>query len=648
MEPIGEHCSNTPCEWLLDLGKGGAHDTNAHHLFDGMPSQPEMSKEDRRIFEPVPINTNVNKEEKWLNEALDRILEKFEQMEVKRRCDEKIDRILEKLDEIEANRNKFCEEMSAFIKATTAALTAASYPPLQVPPSPTPTTYSMRCSNTDHLRAASSSSHIDKETAPTVVVELGDGEDKDHAPCIVTKDLPKITPARCSTLDLDVNGGTIQTVVAFLTMDSVPKVVPSYVQPVINFSSRMNDGIKYDILMDKRSLMMCIDVNTDIYHAVVVFPLMDSPLELITGFIEPSPVVELKLDSIIGMKKEVPNGCSMKCPKDDNKLLMENLKRNPWPPPWLDGVIRGRDLRPSPWPGFISGGTVEHLVPPWPPPTQINCLALVCHDNGMIFTEMKYINLHWSELKPWPPPNQSDFRHTMVQFEQCRSWKIGVIIGLLAWKKQLSSVNHGSYTTIGNSRMPKLTMEKRSYMLNASDAGHQFTPYMMEQYIEAIEHGLIDGNRWDANNVHDTYGCKERMSVTVILKVGTDRWKLKGIKKSAIKIIISAWKITACHVLLPYQLFLGSNTIVMLVGHHEYYGEGENTKLQLKIVLAGKSNGNRNDLITLIIRVLQVSWNPGGLHFQNFTQHRLEDKSDFKERGLLGYQLEWAFGLMLH
>uniref|UniRef100_A0A0E0P7A6 Uncharacterized protein n=1 Tax=Oryza rufipogon TaxID=4529 RepID=A0A0E0P7A6_ORYRU len=635
MELIGEHCNNTPCEWLLDLGKGGAHDTSAHHLFDGMPSQPEMPKEDRRISEPVPINTTVNKEEKWLNEALDRILEKFEQMEVKRRCDEKIDRILENLDEIEANRNKFCEEMSASIKATTAALTAASYLPLQEPPSPTPTTCSMRCSNTDHLRATSGSSHIDKETAPSVVAEVGDSKDKDHAPCIVTKDLPKITPARCSTLDLD--------------------------------------------------------VNTDIYHAVVVFPLMDSPLELITGFIEPSPVVELKLDSIIGMKKEVPNGCSMKCLQDDNMLLMENPKRNPWPPPWLDGVIRGRDLRPSPWPGFISGGTVEHLVPPWPPPTQISCLALVCYDNGMIFTEMKYINLHWGELKPWPPPNQSDFRHTMVQFEQCQSWKIGVIIGLLAWKKQLSSVNHGSYTTIGNSRMPKLTMEKRSYMLNASDgnvymtwpqlrtgrlAGHQFTPYMMAQYIEAIEHGLIDGNGWDANNVHDTYGCKERMSVTVILKDGTDIWKLKGIKKSAIKNIISVWKsaftpaikslsqgnkpfciykpnVSNC---LPCPVAVSTipgklkmrNTIVMLVGHHEYYGEGENTKLQLKIVLAGKSNGIRNDLITLIIRVLQVPWDPGGLYFQNFTRHRLEDKSDFKERGLLGSQLEWAFELMLH
>jgi hypothetical protein len=46
MESMGEYCSNTPCKWLLDLGKGGAHDTYAHNLFDGMPSQPDMSKED--------------------------------------------------------------------------------------------------------------------------------------------------------------------------------------------------------------------------------------------------------------------------------------------------------------------------------------------------------------------------------------------------------------------------------------------------------------------------------------------------------------------------------------------------------------------------------------------------------------------------
>lgn len=74
------------------------------------------------------------------------------------------------------------------------------------------------------------------------------------------------------------------------------------------------------------------------------------------------------------------------------------------------------------------------------------------------------------------------------------------------------------------------------------------------------------------------------------------------------------------------------------MGHHEYYGEGKEAKLQRKIVLTRKSNGDRDDLITLIIRVLQVPWDPGGLRFQKFNWHQLEDKLNFKEKGLLGSQ----------
>uniref|UniRef100_A0A0E0PWK4 Uncharacterized protein n=1 Tax=Oryza rufipogon TaxID=4529 RepID=A0A0E0PWK4_ORYRU len=49
MELMGEYCSNAPWKWLLDLGKGAAHDTDTHNLFDGMPSQSEMPKENQRI-----------------------------------------------------------------------------------------------------------------------------------------------------------------------------------------------------------------------------------------------------------------------------------------------------------------------------------------------------------------------------------------------------------------------------------------------------------------------------------------------------------------------------------------------------------------------------------------------------------------------
>ncbi|EAZ04563.1 hypothetical protein OsI_26716 [Oryza sativa Indica Group] len=162
---MGEYCSNAPCKWLPDLGKGGAHGTNAHNMFDGIPSQPEMSKEAT-----------------W---------------------------------------------------------------------------------------------------------ELGDRKDMDQAPNIVTKDLPKVTPTKCSTLcsssdikpdlivdvhpscskemhtkcstlGLDIKGDSNQVVLAFQTMMGISKVVPSSVQPVENFSSRTVTDIKLDTPMLNTCSLKCL------------------------------------------------------------------------------------------------------------------------------------------------------------------------------------------------------------------------------------------------------------------------------------------------------------------------------------------------------------------------------------------------------
>ena len=78
---------------------------------------------------------------------------------------------------------------------------------------------------------------------------------------------------------------------------------------------------------------MCLNVNIGNYHAMVALPLMASPLGIITVLMEPSPIMGLKLDAIINVENEVPDGCSMKCHEDGQKALMENPKRNPWPPP---------------------------------------------------------------------------------------------------------------------------------------------------------------------------------------------------------------------------------------------------------------------------------------------------------------------------
>uniref|UniRef100_A0A0D3HDG5 Uncharacterized protein n=1 Tax=Oryza barthii TaxID=65489 RepID=A0A0D3HDG5_9ORYZ len=199
MELMGEYCNNAPCKWLLDLGKGGAHDTNAHNLFDGMPSQSEMPKEDQRTSKPVPINSTMNKEEKWLDKALDRILEKFEQMEAKRMQEEKINQIFQKLEEIEVRRSKASEEIIEAIRATTAVLKAKSPTAPIAPPTPAPTKCLTECPNNNFTWATTSSSHIGEDTAPTATWELGDNKDKGHAPCIVAKDSPEVTPTMCST-----------------------------------------------------------------------------------------------------------------------------------------------------------------------------------------------------------------------------------------------------------------------------------------------------------------------------------------------------------------------------------------------------------------------------------------------------------------
>uniref|UniRef100_A0A0D9XCF9 Uncharacterized protein n=1 Tax=Leersia perrieri TaxID=77586 RepID=A0A0D9XCF9_9ORYZ len=140
----------------------------------------------------------MSKENKSLDEALDRVLEKIELMKAKRWQDEKIDRILEKLNEIEANRVKFFEDMSVSIRETTAFLRAGSTPPPMASSPPAPTKCSMVCPNSDITQVMANSSHINEEFALTVDVQLVDGEDKDHDPYIASKDHPEVTPTTCS------------------------------------------------------------------------------------------------------------------------------------------------------------------------------------------------------------------------------------------------------------------------------------------------------------------------------------------------------------------------------------------------------------------------------------------------------------------
>uniref|UniRef100_A0A0E0RH49 Uncharacterized protein n=1 Tax=Oryza rufipogon TaxID=4529 RepID=A0A0E0RH49_ORYRU len=229
-----------------------------------------MPKENQRISEHVPNNSTMNKEEKWLDEALDRILEKFKQMEAKRMQEEKINRIFQKLEEIEVRRSKASEEMIAAIRATTAILKVASSPTPMAPPPPAPTNCLIECPNNNITWVTMNSSHIGEVLVPTADQELGDSEDKDDTPYIITKDFSKVTHDKCSTVGFVIKCGANQADDTFQAMTGASKVVPTYAQPMDNFSSRMNDDNKLITLISTRCSVKWHGEDKNIFYQVAM------------------------------------------------------------------------------------------------------------------------------------------------------------------------------------------------------------------------------------------------------------------------------------------------------------------------------------------------------------------------------------------
>ncbi|KAF0932037.1 hypothetical protein E2562_007842 [Oryza meyeriana var. granulata] len=91
------------------------------------------------------------------------------------------------------------EDISASIRATTSVFKSSSSTSPQAPPSPMPTTWSTKCPNNGNTLLPARSSYVDEETAPAVILELGDREDKDQTPYILTKGLVEVMPIMCST-----------------------------------------------------------------------------------------------------------------------------------------------------------------------------------------------------------------------------------------------------------------------------------------------------------------------------------------------------------------------------------------------------------------------------------------------------------------
>jgi hypothetical protein len=118
-----------------------------------------------------------------------------------------------------------------------------------------PTKCSTASFNDGCARMAASSSHTNKVPIPTVTLELGYGDDKAHTPCIDTTDCSKETHAKCLMAALNVNGGSNQAVVAFLTMTDMFKIIPTYVEPMDIFSARSTIDHKENIPMPHRRRM---------------------------------------------------------------------------------------------------------------------------------------------------------------------------------------------------------------------------------------------------------------------------------------------------------------------------------------------------------------------------------------------------------
>lgn len=153
---------------------------------------------------------------------------------------------------------------------------------------------------------------------------------------------------------------------------------------------------------------MCLNVNIGNYHAMVALPLMASPLGIITVLMEPSPVMGLKLDAIISVENEVPDGCSMKCHEDGQKALMENPKRNPWPPPNSgEHVLRRWEM-----------GLVRSM-PLWSPLIQVKSLACVQSDNGNLFIGLVVLSYEMIELDENTCARGMVFLHFMTDENTC-------------------------------------------------------------------------------------------------------------------------------------------------------------------------------------------------------------------------------------
>uniref|UniRef100_A0A0E0MXN2 Uncharacterized protein n=1 Tax=Oryza rufipogon TaxID=4529 RepID=A0A0E0MXN2_ORYRU len=316
----------------------------------------------------------------------------------------------------------------------------------------TPTACSTECPNGSSPSTTARFIYDDEGTTPTVFLEHEDGEGKDHMPFIVIKDLPEFTPTMCSMICSSSDTKPDLIVPAVVTCATS---VESSLEIVVTGSTTNDTHIDTpdsSKAMPANCSTVGLDVKGGTDHTKFTCQTM---MVVPEGVLVPnasskvfSPWLMVEMDLI----PLLPTWCSMKCPKD-KKLLMGNAKRNSWPARWLGRVIRGWKLQPVPWLGSKLYWEGIPLMPPWSPPARVSFLAWEPFDVGVLVIGIVILRHELAKLKPWPPPNQTNIRNIMVQLQRCKYRKIRVEMSLDAWKELWNLASHESCTFNGTSSL---------------------------------------------------------------------------------------------------------------------------------------------------------------------------------------------------
>uniref|UniRef100_A0A0E0NIZ3 Uncharacterized protein n=1 Tax=Oryza rufipogon TaxID=4529 RepID=A0A0E0NIZ3_ORYRU len=296
----------------------------------------------------------MNSQNKSMDWYLDRLLEKFEEIGKRER-------------ESMQWRLDIMKEITTSLKASTPDFRAASSPPSQAPPSPTPTTCSTKCPNNVNPQVMESSSRLDEETAPMIFLELGDVKDKVHDPYIVTEDFLEVTPTKCSMKCSSPNAEPYLTMVAVATCATTATTSMELVAAKDTTGVTYIDTPNYSKVTHAKCSTVSLDVDDGTSQAVVVFSIMKSVSKVVPISIEPMDIFLQRLMTDLKQYTSMPVRCLLKCPNDDKEPLMEHPKRNPWPPPTHNYALgNGQALQLT---LFVLNclGIILQWMPPWLP-----------------------------------------------------------------------------------------------------------------------------------------------------------------------------------------------------------------------------------------------------------------------------------------